>query len=222
MGKEEEKKPKETKDLKQEVQSTVKETITTTSFIDDTTVETIEIRDVDKLRLVIHKGVNLMKTDIVGKSDPYVVIQHGGKKYQSKTIKNNQNPVWNFEVEIPVDSKDKDIKINVFDQDIGKDDPMGNVILNVHDLLREPVSNKSVKLKDCKSGEIWYSSSTSDVEMKDTTIKKEDISSVVSSEPKENVDVTIQVKEPIVKSKDSKASDKFTDIKEEEKKPIET
>merc|ERR1712002_441919 len=113
-------------------------------------------------------------------------------------------------------------KINVFDQDIGKDDPMGNVILNVHDLLREPVSNKSVKLKNCKSGEIWYSSSVSDIEMKDTTIKKEDISSVVSSEPKENVDVTIQVKEPIVKSKDSEASDKFTDIKEEEKKPKET
>merc|ERR1712133_298222 len=106
------------------------------------------------------RGSNLVKTDIVGKSDPYVVVQYGDKKFKSKTVKNNQNPTWDFAVDIPVPEKNKNIKISVFDEDIGKDDPMGNVIVKIEDLVNErKVSNKRIKLKDCKSGEIFISSS---------------------------------------------------------------
>merc|ERR1711962_41188 len=118
-----------------------------------------EVQDLNTLFLTVHRGSNLMKTDLVGKSDPYVVIQYGDKKYKSKTINNNQNPTWNFDVELPVQERNKDIIISVYDEDIGKDDPMGNTTLKIEDLIIDKtVSNRSITLKDCKSGEIFISS----------------------------------------------------------------
>merc|ERR1711915_651584 len=45
-------------------------------------------------KLTIHRGINLAQTGLIGKSDPYVVVEHDKKKSKTKTIKNNQNPVW--------------------------------------------------------------------------------------------------------------------------------
>ena len=73
--------------------------------------------------LTIHAGVDLVNKDVFGKSDPYVVVEYGGNKYRSKVEKNNLNPDWNFSTEIEVDSSMSDeIYINVFDEDIGRDD----------------------------------------------------------------------------------------------------
>merc|ERR1711915_595666 len=104
-------------------------------------------------------GTNLMKTEFVGKSDPYIVVEYGDKKFKSKTVKNNQNPVWNFDFEIPVIEKQSEMKLSIFDEDIGKDDAMGEVLININDLIKEKqVINKCFKLQNCKSGEIYLSS----------------------------------------------------------------
>ena len=36
------------------------------------------------------KGKELIKTDIVGKSDPYAQIQYGNQKFKTKTVNNTQ------------------------------------------------------------------------------------------------------------------------------------
>merc|ERR1711872_996935 len=116
--------------------------------------------DAGHLKLIIHSGTNLMKTDIIGKSDPYVVVEHNKKKFKSKTIKNNQSPQWDFVVDCEIaENSDEDIKVSVFDEDIGKDDPMGYVFLDIKDLcVSKSIVTKNIKLNNCKTGEISFSS----------------------------------------------------------------
>ena len=41
------------------------------------------------IHLNIHEGKDLVNTDLIGKSDPYVVVTYGKDKDKTKTIKNN-------------------------------------------------------------------------------------------------------------------------------------
>ena len=41
------------------------------------------------------KAKNLMKTDMIGKSDPYAVLKYGNQKDKTPVAKNTQNPEWN-------------------------------------------------------------------------------------------------------------------------------
>ena len=40
------------------------------------------------------KAKNLIKTDMIGKSDPYAVLKYGNQKDKTKVAKNTQNPQW--------------------------------------------------------------------------------------------------------------------------------
>merc|ERR1719193_2643300 len=116
--------------------------------------------DAGHLKLIIHSGTNLIKTDIIGKSDPYVVVEYNKKKFKSKTVKNNQNPYWDFIVDCEiVENSDEDIKVSVFDEDIGKDDPMGYVFLDIKDLcISQSIVTRNILLNNCETGEINFSS----------------------------------------------------------------
>merc|ERR1711915_918028 len=141
-------------------------------------------------------GTNLMKTEFVGKSDPYIVVEYGDKKFKSKTVKNNQNPVWNFDFEIPVIEKQSEMKVSIFDEDIGKDDAMGEVLINIDDLIKEKqVINKCFKLQNCKSGEIYLSSAyNSDIlPVQDSKSKDELISSVAEEKSAEKDELKKEV-----------------------------
>ena len=41
------------------------------------------------------KGKNLIKADMIGKSDPYAVLKFGNQKDKTPVVKNSQNPEWN-------------------------------------------------------------------------------------------------------------------------------
>ena len=58
---------------------------------------------VGNLHLEILQGKDLVKSDIMGKSDPYAVVTYGDDKIKTKTVKNSQNPEWNFQADIPID-----------------------------------------------------------------------------------------------------------------------
>ena len=59
-----------------------------------------------------------MKSDVMGKSDPYAVISCGNDKSKTKTIKNDQNPEFNHEAYFPVDRNGpKNINIDFSDAD---------------------------------------------------------------------------------------------------------
>merc|ERR1712013_516795 len=112
-----------------------------------------------KINLNIHEGKDLVKADLIGKSDPYAVVTYGNDKVKTKTIKNNLNPEWNFETDIPVqENGPNNRKIEVFDSDkIGKDKSLGSANIDVRDLLNEPLEEAWIPLNGTKSGKIKVS-----------------------------------------------------------------
>ena len=72
-----------------------------------------------------------------GKSDPYIVVSIGARKFETRVIKKTVNPVygeiWETEVEIV---KSESLHISVWDQDRSKeDDFMGQVRVPLKSLV---------------------------------------------------------------------------------------
>ena len=112
------------------------------------------------IHLNIAQAKDLTKKDIIGKSDPYAIVTYGNDKVRSNSIKNNQNPQWNFEVDIPVDPNGPDkIQIDVFDEDKhGRDKPLGSTEVDITDLLNDgPLQNEWIPLSNAKTGKIQVS-----------------------------------------------------------------
>ena len=112
------------------------------------------------LTFTVNKAKDLEKSDFIGKSDPYVVLSYKDKIVKSKTINNSQSPVWNFSLILEVDHADPGyIQVEIFDEDYDEDDKIGNTRVNVRDLLAcDHITNQWVKLDNCKSGEVEFSS----------------------------------------------------------------
>eukprot|EP00091_Calanus_sinicus_P002783 TRINITY_DN12891_c0_g1_i1.p1 TRINITY_DN12891_c0_g1~~TRINITY_DN12891_c0_g1_i1.p1 ORF type:complete len:151 (+),score=46.64 TRINITY_DN12891_c0_g1_i1:214-666(+) len=81
-----------------------------------------------KAKLNVIKAKDLIKADIVGKSDPYAVLIYGKQLQKTKTIRNTLEPQWNHEAEFDVpDGTSRNFYIEVFDSDkIGKTHPLEN------------------------------------------------------------------------------------------------
>merc|ERR1712126_487139 len=85
----------------------------------------------DKLVFTLHSAKNLVNKDKLGKSDPYAVINLGSQTQKTKTINNNLNPTWQHQVIFEVDEKSpSNINIDLFDDDYGKDQPIGKTSLS--------------------------------------------------------------------------------------------
>ena len=113
-----------------------------------------------RLNFTIMKAKDLEKSDFIGKSDPYVVLTYKDKTFKSKTINNNQNPEWNFTLILDIEhSEPGQVHVQIFDEDYEADDEIGNTVINVRDLLEcDQVDGQWVKLENCKSGEVQFSS----------------------------------------------------------------
>ncbi|CAG06731.1 unnamed protein product, partial [Tetraodon nigroviridis] len=70
---------------------------------------------------------NMMGGMVKGKSDPYAKISVGEFTFKSSVIKENLNPVWNemYEVVLKPESEQVQVKIELFDKDVDKDDFLG-------------------------------------------------------------------------------------------------
>ena len=111
------------------------------------------------LSFTVHKGLKLEKKGMFGKADPYVLIKLGDQKYKSKAISNNQNPEWEFNTKLDFhgDTSQK-IQIEVFDDDLGKDDLLGVASLPVLDIIQSKgFTNKLIPLEQCKTGDLLIS-----------------------------------------------------------------
>lgn len=96
------------------------------------------------LVVTVVRATNLKRADVVGSSDPYVVISNGYDEIRSKTVYDNLNPVWNEELKVSVEDKSKPLLLKVFDEDTVKsDDFLGSCDV---DLSRVP---------DSKETEVW-------------------------------------------------------------------
>jgi Ca2+-dependent lipid-binding protein len=82
------------------------------------------------------KARNLVKADIIGKSDPYAVLKFGKQKDQTSVVKNTLEPQWDHHTEFqyPDDDAGK-VLIEVFDADKhGKDKTLGSVEVDLLDI----------------------------------------------------------------------------------------
>ncbi|KAL4363036.1 hypothetical protein GQ457_04G032250 [Hibiscus cannabinus] len=106
----------------------------------------LELKPEGKLTVTIVKANDLKNMEMIGKSDPYVVVHIRPLfKVKTKVIDNNLNPVWNqtFEL-IAEDRETQELIVEVFDKDIGQDKRLGIAKLRLIEL--EPEMPKEVTL----------------------------------------------------------------------------
>merc|ERR1712080_577664 len=112
------------------------------------------------IMVTLHKARDLEKKGRFGKADPYAVLNVGKDKFKSKTINNNHNPEWNFDIKFDIDQETaEEISLEVFDEDmIGKDDPLGQTKLHLSQIVdQRKIVNNWIPLQQCKSGEVLFS-----------------------------------------------------------------
>jgi len=108
--------------------------------------------------VTVHKAKKLEKRGLFGKGDHYVLLTIGDQQYRSETIDNNQDPEWQFKstVKLYGGSQNK-IKLEVFDDDIGKDDHVGEATI---DISQDQLEETWIPLQGCKSGAVLVSITT--------------------------------------------------------------
>merc|ERR1712228_1164515 len=111
------------------------------------------------LTVTIHKASQLENLDMVGKSDPYVKVCFDNNEWISKKVKNTLEPEWNFTTDIEVDeNQDEELKVVVYDSDLGKDDVQGTLHLPLTEVTQQNDNNGSwYDLSGCKTGKVLIS-----------------------------------------------------------------
>ena len=111
-----------------------------------------------KLSLIVHSGKKLEKKNKLKKADPYLVVKVGEEIFKSAAVNNNNSPVWEFKVELDYkETSPRQASIEVFDDDIGKDAPIGNVTVDINEVVKSPKIEEIYKLANCKTGELMIS-----------------------------------------------------------------
>merc|ERR1719419_2235763 len=111
-------------------------------LIDDLCVDSVEDMDIDaekvkptgrEVIVTIHKARKLEKKGLFGKADPYVLLSLRGQKYKSETVNDSENPEWQFKskMSLDTDKTNNKLDVEVFDSDIGADDALGRVTIDL-------------------------------------------------------------------------------------------
>ena len=111
--------------------------------IEDEIVKTNTISDTDssmpKLLVSIEQAKGLADADLIGLSDPYVIVFLNGEEIgRTRVIDNDLNPKWNEVFEIPIndDFSKSWIRFEIYDDDlIGSDEFLGQVNFQGHEVL---------------------------------------------------------------------------------------
>jgi Ca2+-dependent lipid-binding protein len=78
------------------------------------------------VHISVVKARDLIKADLVGSSDPYVVLTIGDRTISTVVVKNSLNPEWNQNFEVSLPTKPTHVALKVWDKDsVGKDDFLG-------------------------------------------------------------------------------------------------
>merc|ERR1712110_1242091 len=165
-----------------------------------TPVVQLEPLPVGSINLTLHKARKLEKKGAFGKADPYTILSVGKEKFKTETVKNNQNPEWQYPIKFDLTKDTKEeITVEVFDEDIGKDDRLGDTIIPLREIIQQRnIVNKWIPLKNCKSGEVLFSAEYVELDSKplpEPAVTK--AQPTKPSEPAEKVAVPVAVKKDI-------------------------
>ena len=111
------------------------------------------------LLLPLQRQETLRKGDLWAKPDPYLKITYGKGILKTKTVNNTYVPEWSYTTNLNVTEQNPEyVILELFDDNIGKDDKLGNTSLNIKDLIKkQSVRDQWIALDNCKSGEILIS-----------------------------------------------------------------
>ena len=127
------------------------------------------------LSVEIVRGRDLVKKDLRGTSDPYVVASIGSSvhNFVDKYVSSDVNPEWGYECLFPIEEPSgHKLVLKVYDYDAGsEDDFMGEVSLEVEGLMED--QEQWVTLQNVKHGDIlirsrWLPSSAAPVSLTST------------------------------------------------------
>ncbi|CAL0330470.1 unnamed protein product [Lupinus luteus] len=107
------------------------------------------------LSITVISGEDLPATDLMGKSDPFVVLtlKKAGTKNHTRVVNDSLNPVWNQTFDFVVEDGLHDmLLIEVYDHDTFGKDYMGRVILTLTRLILEGEYKERFELDSAKSG----------------------------------------------------------------------
>ncbi|CAI9770292.1 unnamed protein product [Fraxinus pennsylvanica] len=107
----------------------------------------LELKPQGNLTVTVLRANNLKNKELIGKSDPYVVVYIRPLfKVKTKVIDNNLNPVWNEKFELIVEDKEtQSLIVEVFDKDVGQDERLGVAKLPLIELEAE--NSKEIELR---------------------------------------------------------------------------
>ncbi|PIN15453.1 hypothetical protein CDL12_11900 [Handroanthus impetiginosus] len=107
----------------------------------------LELKPVGKLTVTVIRANDLKNMELIGKSDPYVVVHIRPLfKVKTKVVDNNLNPVWNETFELIAEDKEtQSLILEVFDEDIGDDKRLGVAKLPL--IEQEAETSKEIELR---------------------------------------------------------------------------
>ncbi|XP_073024441.1 calcium-dependent lipid-binding protein-like [Primulina eburnea] len=108
----------------------------------------LELKPVGKVTVTVMKANELKNKELIGKSDPYVVLYVRPLfKVKTKVIENNLNPVWNQTFELIAEDKEtQSLIVEVFDKDIGQDKRLGIAKLPLAELEADTAKENELRL----------------------------------------------------------------------------
>ncbi|CAN6459589.1 unnamed protein product [Victoria cruziana] len=109
------------------------------------------------LSVTVISAEDLPAMDLMGKSDPFVVVQMKKTEAKNKTrvVNENLNPVWNQTFDFVVEDGLHDMLIlEVYDHDTFKKDYMGRCILTLTKVIMVGEYKDELPLDDAKSGKL--------------------------------------------------------------------
>ncbi|CAA7408980.1 unnamed protein product [Spirodela intermedia] len=108
----------------------------------------LELKPQGKLSVSVVKATALKNMEMIGKSDPYVVLYiRPVLKNKTKVFDNSLNPVWNENFTLIVEDKETQyITFEVFDKDITQDKKLGIVKLPLVDLEADTLKEHELRL----------------------------------------------------------------------------
>ncbi|KAH7659655.1 Calcium-dependent lipid-binding transcriptional regulator plant protein [Dioscorea alata] len=114
----------------------------------DVDVSELELKPEGRLTVTVVKASDLKNMEIIGKSDPYVIMYVRPMfKVKTKVISNNLNPEWNEKFDMVIEDKEtQSIILEVLDEDnMAQDKRLGIVKFSLNDL--EPEVSKEIDLR---------------------------------------------------------------------------
>jgi Ca2+-dependent lipid-binding protein len=112
------------------------------------------------MKVELVRCADLRDADAVGKSDPYAVVEFAEndgmpRRRRTHTLENNLNPEWNVTKYFLLADECKSFRVDVFDEDVGRDDRLGHcTILRAEAHLRERRNGGWFALEDGRHGRI--------------------------------------------------------------------